>query len=100
MCLPTEIPDAITVDATPLKIHDSISIADIMAAYPSVEFLEEPETTLVTVIPPIVEVVATPAEGTAAEPELIGGKPAEDGEAGEKAGDKKPADKKSGDKKD
>jgi large subunit ribosomal protein L25 len=79
MCLPTEIPDEIVVDVTGLTIHDSIGIKDIAGMYPSVEFLDDVETTLATVIPPIVE--AAPAEEEAAadgaEPELIR-KPAEE----------------------
>jgi hypothetical protein len=62
-----------------LTIHDSIGIKDIAGMYPSVEFLDDVETTLATVIPPIVE--AAPAEEEAAadgaEPELIR-KPAEE----------------------
>jgi len=73
LCLPTEIPDAITVDASPLRIHESVRIKDIIATYPNVEFLDDAESMLATVIPPIVEAVA-PVAVTAeqpAEPELI-----------------------------
>ncbi|HET6349925.1 MAG TPA: 50S ribosomal protein L25 [Candidatus Krumholzibacteria bacterium] len=75
MCLPTEIPSAIEVDASPLHIHQSIKIRDVAAAYPHVEFLDDEDTMLATVIPPIVEAVAaapgTEAAAVAAEPELI-----------------------------
>ncbi len=73
MTLPTDIPDAITVDVSALKIHDSMRIRDIMEAYPKVEFLDDPDTTLATVIPPVVEAVAAPTAeaAAAAEPELI-----------------------------
>jgi large subunit ribosomal protein L25 len=76
MVLPTQIPAAIEVDAGPLHIHQSVKIKDIAAAYPQVEFLDDEETTLATVIPPTVEATPVPgavgAEGaTAAEPELI-----------------------------
>ena len=84
-CLPTEIPEEVTVDVTLLKIHDSLRIRDIAAAYPSVEFMDDLDTTLANVIPPVVEaVVAEPAaEAAVAEPELIR-KPAAEGEAEDK----------------
>jgi large subunit ribosomal protein L25 len=72
LCLPAEIPDHIVVDVVALRIGDSARIRDIAAAYPGVEFLDDPDTTLATVIPPIVEtVVAAPAVEETAEPELI-----------------------------
>jgi large subunit ribosomal protein L25 len=71
-CLPTQIPDAIIVDVGTLRIHDSWKIRDIAAAYPDVEFLDDVDTMLATVIPPTVEVVAAPvAAEQVAEPELI-----------------------------
>jgi len=75
LVLPTEIPNAIEIDASPLHIHQSVKIKDIAAAYPQVEFLDDEELMLATVIPPTVE--ATPVPGaavegaTTAEPELI-----------------------------
>lgn len=74
MCLPTQIPDAIEVDASALMIHQSIKVKDIAAAYPQVEFLDDEDTMLAGVIPPNVEVAAVPgvgAEPGVAEPELI-----------------------------
>jgi large subunit ribosomal protein L25 len=73
LCLPTEIPPAIEVDASALRIHDSLKIRDVAAAYPGVEFLDDQDTTLATVIPPVVEVVTAPVveEVASAEPELI-----------------------------
>jgi large subunit ribosomal protein L25 len=73
MCLPTEIPASIDVDASSLHIHQSLKIKDIAAAYPGIEFLDDEDTMLATVIPPIVEAVAAPvaAEAEGAEPELI-----------------------------
>lgn len=102
MCLPTEIPSAINVDVSGLLIHHSVKIKDIAGAYPTLEFLDDDETTLATVIPPTVEVapVAAVTEGaTAAEPELIRKPGAE--EAGEEAKGAAPAkeDKKKEDKK-
>jgi large subunit ribosomal protein L25 len=100
MCLPTEIPNAIDVDASPLGIHQSVKIKDIAAKYPSVEFLDDEDAMLATVIPPIVE--ATPVAGAAgaegaaaAEPELIRKPGAEEGEEGGKEEkEKKKEDKK------
>ncbi len=102
MVLPTQIPNAIEIDASGLHIHHSVKIKDIAAAYPQVEFLDDEETTLATVIPPTVE--ATPVPGAAvegaaaAEPELIRkpGAEAEGAEEGKAAagGDKKKEDKK------
>jgi large subunit ribosomal protein L25 len=85
MTLPTEIPDAIVVDVSALRIHDAIKIEDVSAAYPHAEFLDDPETTLATVIPPIVEAVveAAPEAELAAEPELIR-KPGAEAEGDEK----------------
>ncbi len=84
MCLPTEIPEHISVDVSGLRIHDSARVRDIMAAYPNVEFLDDDDTTLANVIPPVVETVVAeqPAEAVA-EPELIR-KPGAEGEEEEK----------------
>jgi large subunit ribosomal protein L25 len=72
MSLPTDIPESIVVDVTSLHIHESTKIKDVAAAYPGVEFLDDPEAMLATVIPPIVEAVAAPvAVEQTAEPELI-----------------------------
>jgi large subunit ribosomal protein L25 len=101
MCLPTQIPTAIEVDASALLIHHSVKIKDIVAAYPDVEFLDDEETMLATVIPPNVEVAATPvagAEPTTAEPELIRKPGAEEGEEAAKD-DKRKDEKKKEDKK-
>lgn len=95
MCLPTEIPASIDVDASGLKIHDSVKIKDIADRYPQVEFLDDDETLLAGVIPPIVEAAAVPvpgAEPTTAEPELIRKPGAEEGE--EPAKDEKKKDDK------
>ncbi|HXV14258.1 MAG TPA: 50S ribosomal protein L25, partial [Candidatus Krumholzibacteria bacterium] len=71
MTLPTDIPDAILVDVSALRIHDSAKIRDVMANYPKIVFLDDPDTTLATVIPPIVEAVVAPTAEVTAEPELI-----------------------------
>ncbi|MCI0453209.1 MAG: 50S ribosomal protein L25 [Candidatus Latescibacteria bacterium] len=85
MTLPTDIPDAIVVDVSALRIHDSAKIRDIMAAYPKVQFLDDVDTTLATVIPPIVEAVVAPTAELVAEPELIRKPGAEEEEGAEGA---------------
>ena len=81
-CIPKDIPDSIDIDVAELGIHESIQLKDIMARYPDIEFLDDPETTLANVVPPKIEVEATPAEEEElAEPELIAkGKEEKEGE--------------------
>jgi large subunit ribosomal protein L25 len=90
-CLPTAIPAGIDVDVSSLNIGDSIHVRDL--SIPDVEILNDPDATLVTVVPPTVieekpaEVVEG-AEPSAAEPEVIAkGKKDEEG-AAEGEGDK------------
>jgi large subunit ribosomal protein L25 len=71
MTLPTDIPNSIVVDVSALRIHDSARVRDIAAAYPKLTFLDDLDTTLATVIPPIVEAVVAPTAEAVAEPELI-----------------------------
>ncbi|HEX6791627.1 MAG TPA: 50S ribosomal protein L25 [Candidatus Krumholzibacteria bacterium] len=99
LCLPTEIPNAIEVEVGAMRIHDSVKIKDIAATYPQVEFLDDEETLLAGVIPPIVEataVAAVVAEPGAAEPELIRKPGAEEGEeaAAKEGGKEKKEEKK------
>ena len=80
-CLPSDIPESIKVDVSPLKINDYIRVKDLPAD-PKVKILSDGEIVLVTIVPPIKEEVPVeaPAEG-AAEPEVIKkGKVAEEGE--------------------
>jgi large subunit ribosomal protein L25 len=91
MTLPTDIPDSIVVDVSALRIHDSARIRDVMAAYPKIVFLDDPDTTLATVIPPIVEAVAAPTAEAVAEPELIRKPGAEEEEGAEGAAGKSAA---------
>jgi large subunit ribosomal protein L25 len=69
-CLPTAIPEKIEVDVNSLKIGDSIHVADIKVE--NVEVLSDPESSILTVVPPTVfkeaEVAAPVAEE---EPEVI-----------------------------
>ena len=71
-CLPTEIPDQITLDIQHLKVNQSLHVSDIKLAKGDV--ITDPTKVIATVLPPIVE-VAPAAEGAVAEtpkePELI-----------------------------
>lgn len=90
-CLPKHMPESIMIDVSTLGINKSVHVSDI--SLPNIRILDDARTTVVAVIPPVIEkvpeVVAT-AEVTAApaEPEVIakGKKPEEEGE--------KPAEKK------
>jgi len=79
LCLPTKIPEKIEVDVSGLNINDHVRLSDITGNYPDVEFADDPETWIATVIPPTVE--AAPAEDEA----LEGAEGAADAE--EKSGD-------------
>lgn len=69
-CLPTAIPEKIEVDVSHLKIGDSIHVADIKVE--NVDVLSDPQSSVVTVVPPTIfkeaEVAPAVAEG---EPEVI-----------------------------
>lgn len=79
-CLPTDIPNEIRLDVSPLMVHDAIHVRDIEV--PNAKILLDPDQTVVTVTSPAVEKAATPGEEgvAAAEPEVIG-KKKEEGEA-------------------
>ncbi len=84
-CLPKYIPDHIEIDVANLGINKSIHVANI--SVPNVTIVENANTTIVAVVPPViekvVEVAATDAAVTPAEPEVIGkGKKPEEGEEG------------------
>jgi large subunit ribosomal protein L25 len=84
-CLPDNIPEHIEINIEPLLINHSVHVRDI--ALVNVHVLENPNSTVVAVIPPVVEKVATPEEVAAAaaavsaEPEVIKkGKAEEEGD--------------------
>jgi large subunit ribosomal protein L25 len=81
-CLPTEIPEFVEVDVTPLGIHEAIHVADLKLPE-GVEPIGESTRTLVTVLPPTVE--AKPAEAAEAAPEAA----AAEGAAAPEAPDQK-----------
>jgi large subunit ribosomal protein L25 len=59
-CLPLELPEAIDVDVTPLKIHDVIHISDLQFAG-NVKPLFDSDYAVVTVLPPTVAEAPVPA---------------------------------------
>ncbi|MEO6027688.1 MAG: 50S ribosomal protein L25 [Candidatus Binatia bacterium] len=63
-CLPTDIPQFIEVDVTPLDIHDVIHLADVPMPG-NVTAIVETNEAVVTVLPPSVEEVKVAAEGEA-----------------------------------
>lgn len=96
-CLPIDIPDKITLDVTEMKIHDSIHVKDIVVK--NYEIMDDPEETIVSVIPPTIIKETAAAEGVegeegeeapeaapeqeeAAEPEVISEKKAEERQEG------------------
>ena len=90
-CLPSDIPEKISVDVSGLEMNQSIRVADL-AVPPKVTMLSEADLVIVHVVAPRAEeevaAAAAPAEGeaAAAEPEVIKkGKPAEEGAAAEAA---------------
>jgi large subunit ribosomal protein L25 len=91
-CVPAKIPEALEFDITEMDIGDNLTVADLEAPE-GVEILDDPGTTIASIVPPAVlkveeeveEVEAVEGEEPA-EPELVGrGKTAED-EAAEEEG--------------
>ena len=69
-CLPTAIPEKIEVDVSNLNIGDSIHVADIKVE--NVEILSDPQSSILTVVPPTVFKEAEVAPAVAEEePEVI-----------------------------
>ena len=72
-CLPQDIPPMIEVNISGLMIGDSFQVKDI--ALKNFIILDSPDSTIVSVTPPAVEVTATPGaevtEETTSEPEVI-----------------------------
>ncbi len=78
-CLPDRIPDKVVVDVTPLTMGQSLHLKDLTLPE-GVKSVGNPEAIVVSVnLPSQVVTEAVPAEERL-EPEVIGGKPAEEGE--------------------
>ena len=84
-CLPTQIPDRLTISVASLKVGESVHVRDLVVAE-GIEILTPPEEVIAAVVAPVEEEVEAPAaaaEGeAAAQPELVGRAPTpEEGEA-------------------
>ena len=85
-CVVTEIPDVIRHNVSEMALDSVLHVKDIQLP-PGVKALQDPEV-IVATVREILEQAAAPATGEeAAEPELIGRKPAEGEEAAAAAGE-------------
>ena len=94
VCLPTNIPEKISIDVTELGIGDAIHVKDIVLPE-GVKTNHDPEAILVSVVPPMKE-VEVPAEGEedSIEPEVTKEKKAEEVKEGaEKKAEEKTEEK-------
>lgn len=92
-CLPTDIPEGMTVDVSAMEVHDAVHVSDLPTT--KWKMITDGTQTVASVIPPVLVKEEAPVEavleGAAApaEPERIGEKPGEEGEAEPEKGDKK-----------
>jgi len=87
-CLPTAIPEKIEVEVSNLKIGDSIHVTDVKVE--NAEILSDPQSSIVTVVPPTVFKEAEVAPAVAEEePEVITEKKEEEEKEEEKKEEKK-----------
>jgi large subunit ribosomal protein L25 len=84
-CLPKDLPERVTIDVSALQIGGNIHAKELKLP-PNVTALTHGDISVFTVLAPTVEEVAAPTEATAAEPEVIKQKKAEEGEEGAKEG--------------
>jgi large subunit ribosomal protein L25 len=92
-CLPTQIPETIEVDVTRLVIGQSLHIGDITLPE-GISTLDDPKTTIVSVVAPTVEEEVKTAEEVEAElAESFEEKAEEEKAEEEKAGEKKTEEK-------
>lgn len=86
--LPKNLPEFVEVDVTELTVGHSVHVRDIEV--PDAEVLDDPDSTVCTVVPPRVEVAeveeAEELEEEMAEPELIRKAKEEEAEGGEEGG--------------
>lgn len=96
-CLPSQIPDSLEIDVTPLNIGDSIHLKDVQLP-PGVRILEDVDLTIATVLAPTIEKEVAEVAPEAAEEKAA----AEAGEEKKGEEEKKAAegDKEGKDKKD
>jgi len=96
-CLPTAIPDALTVDVSSLDIGHALHVRDLTVPA-GIAILSGPELVLITVVAPKAEEVAEPAAAVpgAAEPEVLTAKGKKEEEGAAPAGEKGKAPEKGG----
>ncbi|MCX5754225.1 MAG: 50S ribosomal protein L25, partial [Candidatus Krumholzibacteria bacterium] len=98
---PMEIPEKVSIDISHLEIGDSIHVSDLIALYPDLEILDDPNVTLAHVsapkklevlIPeagaPAAAAVAAEEEGAEGEEAAEGGEESEEGKGKEKGKEK------------
>jgi large subunit ribosomal protein L25 len=88
MCLPREIPEMLELDVSELMIGDVLKVSDLVEMHPEIDFLDDPDTTVATVSPPVIEVEAVPAAAEEEEePELVAREKEGEEKAEEKQGE-------------
>jgi large subunit ribosomal protein L25 len=94
-CLPLDIPEAVTIDVSPLDLHQSVHVGDLKLD--KIEILTDSEQVIVSILSPrLEEAPAAPAPGEESkEPEVISQKKKEEeAEEGGKESGKKESGKK------
>lgn len=80
-CLPKDLPEIIKVDVSNLNLGEAIHVRDL-PSLPGVKYTADEDVTVFLVSEPkVADEEAAPAEGAAAEPEVIREKKADEGEA-------------------
>jgi len=108
---PMEIPEKVSIDISHLEIGNSIHVSDLIALYPDLEIIDDPNVTLAHVSPPKKLEVLVPEAGTPAaaavaaeteegegEESAEGGEGAEEGKGKDKGKDKDKGKEKGKDK--
>ena len=91
-CLPTAIPNSLTVDVSALNIGDNLHVHDLKLPE-GVELVAGADETLAAVVAPVEEVVVAP-ETEVVQPEVLTEKKPAEGAEGAKEGEKKGGEKK------
>ncbi len=95
-CLPGDVPGNIKVNVEHLKINDQIRVSEIQYDTTKFQILEDPDQTVLTVLPPRAEEVVAPVpaeEAAPAEPEVIKKGKVEEAAEGEEAPKEKEREK-------
>jgi large subunit ribosomal protein L25 len=77
-CLPGDLMETIKVDVSGLAVGDSLTVSDIQLDASKYHIITDGDVAVAMVASPTVEVAATPAEGGAAEPEVLTAKKTEE----------------------